>query len=302
LRQEHSSRIREWFPPSACLPVNLQAMHAAPLLLVTGFRCFQTWAHAAVSVPLGAKGSSLPSPRLDIAFMADPRHGSEAAANVSVVGFYFPSHSIKVDMACGAPFLGNFWTPARIEQFAPPDHASDPHTFNCSEACYWASQWWGRASDFERLNGQQAFDMAQKLRAAGVPADPTYGGFGSVWRMMRAILRKKFRRGSELAAGLLTTWDAYLVEHQEGLDSDSQWSDYCDGTGENLLGLQLMALRDELRGNGAGRWSAFAAAAYDPESGVPRAGQEAWRGAVGAAAAALNRALPYKCPPRVQPA
>merc|ERR1719195_2139612 len=152
----------------------------------------------------------------------------------------------------------------------------------------------------------------------GVPSDPTYGGFGNAWRLMRTILRRKFTRGSMLAAGLLATGDAYLVEHQEGHDSDNQWSDYCDGTGENWLGLQMMVLRDELRtasdADGTaninsmdvasvgivatGRWSAFAAASYDLDSGVPRAGQPTWQAAVQRAAVALNAALPYQCPPR----
>lgn len=228
--------------------------------------------------------------------MKDPR--GSAVANVSIVGFYYPSHDIKVDTVCGAPFLGNFWAPAIIEDFAPPNHASDPHTFKCAEACYWASQWWDHASEFEGKNGQEVFDLAKSLRAKGLPPDPTFGGFGTAWRMMQVILRKKFRKGSNLAAGLLATKDAYLVEHQEGHDSDNQWSDFCDGTGENWLGLQLMVLRDELRGDGAAGWTALASSAYDLESGAPRAGRATWLEGVGRAAAALNGALPYTCPPR----
>lgn len=268
--------------------------------------------HPTLSANSGAQ-TPLPKPRLDVAFMPDPRHlGAGEPSNVSIVGFYFPSHPIKVDIACGAAFLGNFWTPATIKAFAPPDHARDQHTFNCSEACFWASQWWDHAGDFEGLDGQQAFDLGQELMRKHVPSDPTYGGFGSAWRLMWAILRRKFVTGTDLAAGLLATGDAYLVEHQEGHDSDNQWSDYCDGTGENWLGLQLMVLRDELRIASAvastdsasigivqqKSWSAFAAAAFDLDSGMPRAGQQTWKAAVHRAAVALNAALPYKCPPR----
>jgi len=261
----------------------------------------------------------LPRPKLDVAFMPDPRHqGVGAPGNVSIVGFYFPSHAIKVDVACGAPFVGNFWTPAPIEDFAPPDHVHDPHTFNCSEACFWASQWWDHASDFEGLDGQHAFDLAMTLISRGVPADPNYGGFGNAWKLMWMILRRKFTRGSMLAAGLLATRDAYLVEHQEGRDSDNQWSDYCDGVGSNWLGLQLMVLRDELRvaSDSGGTvqinskddisvgivptlsWSAFAAASYNLDNGVPLAGEQTWQAAVQRAAVALNVALPYQCPPK----
>lgn len=264
-------------------------------VLALGFAVAQAVSNSAI------RGGSigLPSPKLNVSFIADPRAGAAAAANVSVVGFYFPSHNIKVDTACGAPFLGNFWTPAVIRDFAPPNHMSDPHTFICSEACYWASQWWDHAPEFEGLDGQQVFDLAQKLKSAGVPADPTFGGFGTAWKMMQAILRKKFLKGSELAAGLLATEDAYLVEHQEGRDPDEKWSDFCDGAGENWLGLQLMVLRDRLREDGKAKWTAFAASAYDLASGVPLAGKAVWLKTVEKAAAALNMALPYTCPPRI---
>mmetsp|Transcript_84223 Transcript_84223/g.188051 ORF Transcript_84223/g.188051 Transcript_84223/m.188051 type:complete len:267 (-) Transcript_84223:66-866(-) len=236
----------------------------------------------------------LPTPHLDVAFVT---HGN---ATFPIVGFYFPSHDIKVDRACGAPFLGNFWTPALIEGFAPPDYASDPHSFNCSEAAYWASQWWHHAAEFEGKNGQEVFDLAKSLRARGVAPDPTFGGFGSAWAMMRVILRKKFVKGSDLAEALLATKEAYLVEHQEGKDSDNQWSDFCDGSGENWLGLQLMVLRSELRGDRADTWTSFASNAYDLVTGAPRgiAGRAAWMETVHKAAAALNEALPYTCPPR----
>eukprot|EP00746_Dinoflagellata_sp_MGD_P125617 gnl/MRDRNA2_/MRDRNA2_60419_c0_seq1.p1 gnl/MRDRNA2_/MRDRNA2_60419_c0~~gnl/MRDRNA2_/MRDRNA2_60419_c0_seq1.p1 ORF type:complete len:271 (+),score=60.42 gnl/MRDRNA2_/MRDRNA2_60419_c0_seq1:63-875(+) len=241
--------------------------------------------------------AGLPVPNLNVAYITDPR-ADAGAANVSVIGFYYPSHDIKVDTICGAPFLGNFWAPALIKDFAPPNFASDPHTFNCSEACYWASQWWSHASEFEGKDGQQVFDLAQKLIKDGVPSDPTFGGFGSAWKMMRVILRMKFVAGSELANGLLSTQDAYLVEHQEGHDSDNEWSDYCNGSGKNWLGLQLMELRDELRSSKHGGWSAYAATAYDLETGVPQKGEEAWLKTVSKAAKALNTALPYTCPPR----
>ena len=44
-----------------------------------------------------------------------------------------------------------------------PLQAADPHSFLCSEAAYWACQWWDRAAEFEGLNGQQVFDHAQQL-------------------------------------------------------------------------------------------------------------------------------------------
>lgn len=62
--------------------------------------------------------------------------------------------------------------------------------------------------------------------------------------VMRRLLRQKFARGSELAAKLLATGDAELVE-------GNRWRDFfwgvCDGRGENWLGKLLMEIRSELR-------------------------------------------------------
>merc|ERR1712166_180198 len=166
----------------------------------------------------------LPFPNLNVARMPDPRRGAAPGAAVSVIGFYGSHHNqigpSAVDSACNATFLGNWWTPAPLRSFAPPTHASDPHSFVCSEAVYWAVQWWSpHAHSFERLNGQQAFELALKLINSSVPQDPTWGGFGDKWTMMNAILRSKFALGSPLATALLSTQDSYLVEHQEGYDS-----------------------------------------------------------------------------------
>ena len=62
--------------------------------------------------------------------------------------------------------------------------------------------------------------------------------------IMREALDAKFRQHPELAALLLGTGDALLVEHTE---NDDYWGDGGDGSGRNELGRLLMALRDELR-------------------------------------------------------
>jgi len=250
---------------------------------------------------------TLPVPNLNVTSVPDPRPGAAPGVTVSVIGFYGSHHNqigpSAVDSACNATFLGNWWTPVPLSSFAPPAHASDPHPFVCSEAAYWAVQWWDpHARSFEGLNGQQAFDLAMKLVNAGAPQDPTWGGFGSKWTMMNAILRAKFAPESRLAAALVSTLDAYLIEHQEGYDSDSAWSDFCDGTGSNWLGLTLMRVRDELMQKGRSKecctWTAFADAAYNPVDGTPMPGQADWLETVQTAATALNTALPYTCPLR----
>lgn len=253
-------------------------------------------------------------PNLRVASVAPPwaADADAAAAAVPVVGFYFPGREIAVDRGCNAAFLGNFWTPAAILNFAPPGHAGDEHGFLCSEAAFWASQWWELARRFEGLDGQAVFELARNLtNSPGVAApDPAFGGFGAAWPAMRAILQVKFAPGTALAAGLLATRDAFLIEHQEGIDLDADWSDFCDGSGENWLGLQLMLQRDALvaqaQGGTApgvatgGRWTAFIRSAFSISTGAttdPDA-KARWLGLVRAGALGLNAALPYTCPPR----
>ena len=61
--------------------------------------------------------------------------------------------------------------------------------------------------------------------------------------MLRAV-RAKFAQHSQLAALLLSTGDALIVEHSR---RDRYWGDGGDGTGENRLGHILMQVRAELR-------------------------------------------------------
>lgn len=63
--------------------------------------------------------------------------------------------------------------------------------------------------------------------------------------VMHAALRAKFTQHADLAALLLSTGSAKLVEHTT---NDSYWGDGGDGRGRNLLGQLLMRVRDELRG------------------------------------------------------
>jgi N-glycosidase YbiA len=61
--------------------------------------------------------------------------------------------------------------------------------------------------------------------------------------VMRKAVRAKFEQHRDLAALLLGTGDALLVEHTE---NDGYWGDGGDGSGENWLGIILMELRAEL--------------------------------------------------------
>jgi len=61
--------------------------------------------------------------------------------------------------------------------------------------------------------------------------------------MLRAV-RAKFAQHTDLAALLLSTGDALIVERSR---RDSYWGDGGDGSGANRLGQTLMQLRAELR-------------------------------------------------------
>lgn len=62
--------------------------------------------------------------------------------------------------------------------------------------------------------------------------------------VMREALLAKFQQHPALAALLLSTGEAKLVEHTE---NDSYWGDGGDGSGRNMLGQLLMEVRARLR-------------------------------------------------------
>ena len=67
---------------------------------------------------------------------------------------------------------------------------------------------------------------------------------GLVAEVMRGLLARKFAPGTELAARLLATGDAQLVEGNTW--GDRFWG-VCRGQGRNQLGQLLMERRDQLR-------------------------------------------------------
>jgi N-glycosidase YbiA len=68
-------------------------------------------------------------------------------------------------------------------------------------------------------------------------------------QVMLDALQAKFTQHPKLAALLLSTGDAPLVERTK---NDHYWGDGGDGSGRNRLGVLLMQLRDELRAAGLG--------------------------------------------------
>ena len=67
--------------------------------------------------------------------------------------------------------------------------------------------------------------------------------------IMRRADRAKFTQNPDLAAMLMATGDAALVEDSSG---EPYWSTGPDGRGENWAGRLLMEIREELRARGRG--------------------------------------------------
>jgi hypothetical protein len=61
--------------------------------------------------------------------------------------------------------------------------------------------------------------------------------------IMKEALVAKFTQYPELKEILLSTGDAFLIEHTK---NDSYWGDGGDGSGKNRLGYLLMVVREEL--------------------------------------------------------
>ena len=60
---------------------------------------------------------------------------------------------------------------------------------------------------------------------------------------MYIAVKAKFTQHIELSNLLISTGNAYIVEHTQ---NDSYWADGGDGSGKNMLGIILMKVRDEL--------------------------------------------------------
>lgn len=197
--------------------------------------------------------STLPTPK--------PKSVTINGQPYTLVAFYYPGSYTPWDTTYQAPFLGNFWV-------SPVTITASQHTetFKVSEAAFQATKWWDamdnqgnpiRPQFAACATGDAAFRLRQRLAgdpkhgivAQGPSADLTYAGLGRDGAMA-VVLASKFQ-DPDLKAGLLATGGAYLLEHNAVAGRDQYWSDNCDGSGSNALGLALMTLRASLGGQGA---------------------------------------------------
>lgn len=122
--------------------------------------------------------------------------------------------------------------------------------FRCSEGAYQAAKFLDHADLVDQycpLNGEECVKLKSEMEEKGLRRTDW---FKINEEIMRQVLFAKFTQNEELKSLLLSTGDAYLVEHS--LD-DGFWGDKLDQDaipGENKLGAILMDLRGSLGGPG----------------------------------------------------
>ncbi len=116
--------------------------------------------------------------------------------------------------------------------------------FLCAEAAFQWMKLQGsqdpRLSQFFTAGGEKAFQLSRQIQYQ-VPGSWYQGGRDAA---MWAILQVKFAQGTKERKLLNATQNAYLLEHNAKKGRDNYWSDDHDGTGSNMLGRMLMAIRD----------------------------------------------------------
>lgn len=141
-------------------------------------------------------------------------------------------------------FLGNFF-------ICPQGLHIWEHGFRCSEAAFqWKKYELAGVTDpkmekFFQADGVQAFSLNRYFERK-YPEKFAQGWKSGVRdQVMWEILEAKFQQNPEIMQWLMETSGAYLLEHNEA-SRDNYWSDNHDGSGKNMLGKMLMAIRDQL--------------------------------------------------------
>lgn len=111
-----------------------------------------------------------------------------------------------------------------------------------------SSEHYFQAQKFERRKDRQEIRSAKTPMLAARMGRDRRRKLRRDWEstkvgVMREAVAAKFRQHEDLAAMLLETGTAKLVEHTE---NDSYWGDGGDGSGKNMLGQILMNVRAEL--------------------------------------------------------
>lgn len=144
-------------------------------------------------------------------------------------------HTNIIDSFRGAyRFLSNFWLAEVV--YEGTRHASVEHAYQAAKCLH--------RSEKEMVRAAATPGQAKRLaRTVTVRFDWEEIRVG----IMRDLVRLKFRAHADLAAMLVATGDARLVEGNTW--GDTFWGE-CRGEGQNWLGRILMEVREELRSSG----------------------------------------------------
>jgi ribA/ribD-fused uncharacterized protein len=134
-----------------------------------------------------------------------------------------------------------------FSNFAPYPIEIDGKVWPTSEHYFQGSKFPGTGDDEEIRLTPSPMIAARKGRDRKRPLRPDWEEVRD--DAMLLAVRTKFRQHPGLAATLLDTGNAEIIEHTK---RDTYWGDGGDGSGKNMLGLILMRVRDELRGEIAG--------------------------------------------------
>ena len=130
-------------------------------------------------------------------------------------------------------------------------------TFQCAEAAFQWQKYMLIAKDnkltgldnnqlmdkFFTANGEEAFKINRALESNYPKKYADNWKEGVRDKVMWEVLQAKFQQNPNMKALLQATGSAYLLEHNEA-PRDDYWSDNLNGSGLNMLGQMLMAIRD----------------------------------------------------------
>mmetsp|Transcript_45520 Transcript_45520/g.105496 ORF Transcript_45520/g.105496 Transcript_45520/m.105496 type:complete len:609 (+) Transcript_45520:103-1929(+) len=253
-------------------------------------------AHAVLKEELTDNGSKAAPVQQQPSMMRDPR---DSTKQVGAIAFYFPGAQADCDKLYGHEVFGNFY-PCGLQLFEK--------TFTNAEAAFQALKFWTQVDQFATADGAGAFALKRSLEAGGVLPDRSYHGFGGNWQGMLQVLMSKFD-DPHCRRVLLSSGDAFLLEHNSAPGRDSIWSNNNLGDGKNWLGMQLMLLRDDLLlrdGGSCTGWSSFITGicqiCKDTGTALDANGAQVWQRAVQDATDTVQRALSLAFPSSAVPA
>jgi len=143
--------------------------------------------------------------------------------------------------------------PEEIRFYRQKDPYGDYSNFSPHQV-FLKGLWWSTTEHYFQAQKFAGTLLEEQVRNTASPGDAARMGrdrrlpLREDWErvkdsVMRTAVLAKFRQHPALAASLLATGDAILIEHTT---NDTYWADGGDGKGKNMLGIILMEVRDYL--------------------------------------------------------